>query len=360
MVKSNKDHKPWFYGSTRQADFRQAVTLAALDLFTRKQHGHLGDIAYLNGGGKLYEKFMRANTNYSLFSGEIGNITANRDAIAQDLAGTERAIIVGPGPKTSFEQKEMKILKLLPNLKEVHIVDLNSEFNRQAIGAVEGYARKNRRNIHVTSHEMDFRNAAAVIQPGLHTSVLCTGSLVSNVPNAPLNGFPDYDMGQFISAFATLAGEGGKVLLGYDSNDSAHNLEKSYNKDLAPFIENVMNILVDHSKNIKGLDTSKGHFCYESEWIKRAGQVAHKLVALKPQQFSIQYDGKNHKLFFEEGDEFVVMPSLRPSVERMTKIGQTVNMETTNTYISQSGIVDQIFTVGKNGVKHIPTVDPIP
>jgi uncharacterized SAM-dependent methyltransferase len=339
--------EPWCFGSTRQADFRNAVTHAAFDLFARKQHGHLGDIAYLNGGGKLYEKFMRANDAYSLFSGEINNISANCRAIAADLAETERAIIVGPGPGSSFDQKEMQILKLLPGLKEVHFVDLNDEFNRQASRIVKDYARKNGLSIRIETHEMDFRNASSVIAPRACTAVLSTGSLVSNVPNAPLNAFPDYDTGQFIDGFAALAGDGGKVVLGYDSNDSAKNLEQSYNGDLAPFIENIMKIIVDHSRSIKGLDASKGSFRYESEWLKQAGQVAHKLIAEKDQTFQIHFEGKPHKFFIEKGDEFVVMSSLRPKVERLTKIAGNIGMQSENVYVSESGIVDQVFTVNK-------------
>lgn len=341
--------EPWCFGSTRQADFRKTVTNAAFDLFSRKQHGHLGDIAYLNGGGKLYEQFMRANDAYSLFSGEIKNITANRESIARDLADTERAIIVGPGPGSSFDQKEMQILALLPNLREVHFVDLNKEFNAQAARIVREHAREKGLSIRVETYEMDFRNAAAVIAPLGKTAVLSTGSLVSNVPNAPLNAFPDYDTGQFIDGFAALAGEGGKVVLGYDSNDSAENLEESYNADLAPFIQNIMQIIVDHSAKgtVQNLNASEGFFRYESQWIEQAGQVAHRLIAQKPQNFQIKHDGKFKKFFIEAGDEFVVMSSLRPKVDRLTKIAATVGLVSTSAYISETGIVDQVFTVDK-------------
>jgi hypothetical protein len=337
--------EPWCFGSTRKADFKNAVTHAAFDLFTRRQHGHLGDIAYLNGGGRLYEKFMKANDDYSLYSGEIDNITVNRDAMARDLKDTERAIIVGPGPGFSFEKKEMQILKLLPDLKEVHFVDLNNEFNRQAAKIVRDYAKSSGLKIRVQSHEMDFRNAASVLPPSGKTTVFSTGSLVSNVPNAPLSGFPDYETKRFVDAFAVLAGEGGKVFLGYDSNDSAMNLEQSYNQDLAPFIENIMQIIVDHSRTIRGLDASKGSFRYESEWVRQAGQVAHKLIAEKSQNFQIILDGHAENLFFLEGDEFIVMSSLRPTIDRLTRIAGNIGMRSEKVYVSDSGIVDQVLTV---------------
>lgn len=351
MVKRNAKKKPnlkpWCFGSKGQgqADFKNAVTHAALDLFKRDQRGHLGDIAYLNGGGKLYEKFMQVNDNYSLHSGEIKNITANKAAIAQDLAGTERAIIVGPGPGESFDQKEMQILKLLPQLKEVHFVDVNAQFNKQAAKIVRDYARSSGHSIRVHNHEMDFRNAVSALTPRPNTTVFSTGSLVSNVPNAPLDWFPNHAMGEFIGAFAKLAGDGGKVMLGYDSNNSANTLEKAYNEDLAPFIENIMRIIVDHSRGIKGLKASPGFFHYESEWLERAGQVAHKLIAEQGQKFEICFEGKTHSFFLEKGEEFIVMSSLRPSVDRLTKIAENVFMKTENLYVAESGIVDQIFTV---------------
>ena len=287
--------------------------------------------------------FTRMSITENLLMGAY--IRSDKAAIAQDLAGTERAIIVGPGPGESFDQKEMQILKLLPRLKEVHFVDVNAEFNKQAARIVRNHARSSGHHIRVQSHEMDFRNAVSTLPPRPNTTVFSTGSLVSNVPNAPLDWFPNHAMGEFIGAFAKLAGDGGKVMLGYDSNNSANTLEKAYNEDLAPFIENIMRIIVDHSRGIKGLKASAGHFHYESEWLERAGQVAHKLIAEQDQKFEICFEGRTHSFFLEKGEEFIVMSSLRPSVDRLTKIAENVFMQTESLYVAESGIVDQIFTV---------------
>jgi hypothetical protein len=335
--------------------FKRAVAAAAVDLFTRKQHGHMGDIAYYNGGGKLFEDFVKANDNYALYNGEIRNISIHKKAIATDVAGTERAIIVGPGPASSFRMKEMQILKLLPDLKEIHLIDVNHEFNRQARKAIEDFSQSSGRKITVKTYQMDFRMASAAIPPAANTTVFSTGSLVSNVPNAPLSGFPDYDIGIFMEGFARLAGVGGKVVLGYDANETGEEQVDHYNDDLAPFIKNIMKVVADHASGIKGFNPAADHFRYEAEWVKKAGQVAHKLVVVKPQHFEINMDDRIYQFALYENDEFIVMSSLKPSVTRLSKVADRHGMATDNTYSDGDNIIEQVFTV-----KSLPQADRPP
>lgn len=325
--------------------FSHAVAAAAVDLFTRKQHGHMGDIAYYNGGGKLFEDFVKANDNYALYNGEIRNISIHKKAIAADVAETERAIIVGPGPASSFRMKEMQILKLLPDLKEVHLIDVNREFNKQARKAIQDYSKSSGREIKIKTYQMDFRAASAAIPAAANTTVFSTGSLVSNVPNAPLSGFPDYDIGVFMESFAQLAGVGGKVVLGYDANETGEEQVDHYNDDLAPFIKNIMKVVADHAHGLHGFNPAPDHFRYEAEWVRKAGQVAHKLVVTKPQQFKITHDGRVYQFSLDKDDEFIVMSSLKPSVKRLSKIADTHGMATTSTYSDGNNIIEQVFKV---------------
>ena len=118
------------------------VTKAAIAMFTRKEHGHMGEVAYLNGGGKLFGDFVRQNGDYYVFRGERDHIAYNKQNIANDVIDTEHLIIVGQGPKHSLESKELQLIKLLPNLKAVTFIDISADFNRQALAVMAPAKRK--------------------------------------------------------------------------------------------------------------------------------------------------------------------------------------------------------------------------
>jgi hypothetical protein len=106
-----------------------------------------------------------------------------------------------------------------------------------------------------------------------------------------------------------------------------------------------MKVVADHASGIQGFNPSPDYFRYEAEWVKRAGQVSHKLVVTKPQQFQIQMDTKLYSFALYENDEFIVMSSLKPSVSRLSKIAETHGMATDNTYSDGENIIEHVFTV---------------
>lgn len=323
--------------------FDKLVTEVALDLFSRRKLGHTGEIAYQNGGGKLFEQFTRANANYYPYHGEINLLKTNRDAIAQNIQGTQHAIIVGPGPASSFSNKECPLLGKLPLLKAVSLIDLSSAFNRQAMDILKQDPKWAAQELDIESHEMDFRDAHAVIPYKGKRAVFVTGGLITNIHNAPLNGFPDQDMEGMLKACRDIADDDGHVVLGYDTNQWYDTLNKAYDQSLAPFIKDIMKIIADHTDGIQGFDPHPDNFRYEMQWHKKANQVAHTLIFEKPQKFTITRNGHVHNFNFDIGEELVMMSSLKPPQQKMTQLANYCSLVTTNGYFDQHGLVEHVF-----------------
>ncbi|QQG36929.1 MAG: L-histidine N(alpha)-methyltransferase [Micavibrio aeruginosavorus] len=335
--------------------FDKLVTKVALDLFSRRVQGHTGEIAYQNGGGKLFAQFTHANKNYYPYHGEISLLSVNRDAIAANLQDVEHAIVVGPGPASSFSRKEYPILEKLPNLKAVSLIDLSADFNAQAQGVLNQSRILRRRIKSADDYEMDFRDAGAVVPAKGKAAVFLTGGLVTNLHNAPLNGFPDQDMQSMLTACRDLAGDDGYVILGYDTNQWYDSLEKAYDQSLAPFMKNIMQIIADHTTGINGFDPHPNNFRYEMQWHKKASQVAHNLVFTKSQRFSItEANGYVRNFAFDIGDELLMMSSIKPLPQKMTQLAGMCGLVTANGYFDQHGLVEHIF---KSAPRH-PVMGP--
>lgn len=320
------------------------VTKAAIDLFTRRQYGHMGEVAYLNGGGKLFGDFVKFNTDYYVYRGEVEHIDRNKHSIANDVRDTEHLIVVGQGPAHSLENKEMQLIKLLPGLKKITFVDISEDFNNQAVAVMDAYKRQTGRNFAVGTLTADFHAAASQInRDGMKATVISTGSLLSNVHNAPVHGFPDQIMIEMLQGFSDLAGKDGHVILGYDSNDDVISLQKAYNQQLAPFIKNIAKIIADHCEGLQGFKGDPDYFDYEMEWVQKGQQIAHKLIVRKAQSFSITHEGRKIAVTLNPGDEFVCMSSLKPTTNKMSRLAPYAGLETQNSYVDRNGMVEHVF-----------------
>lgn len=322
------------------------VTKAAIALFTRKQWGHMGDIAYLNGGGKLFGDFTQNNNDYYVYRSEVSHLAYNAKSIANDIGDTEHLIIVGPGPALSLRMKDMQILKLLPHVKKVTLVDISQSFNDQGLEALEDFKRESGRTFQTGALTMEFHQAASHVDHTMPTTVISTGSLISNVHNAPVGGFPEHPLKDMLQGFSDLAGPDGRVVLGYDSNDDEFSLRRAYSARLAPFIKNIAKIIADHCEGIQGFDGAPDNFDYEMAWDYKSLQVMHKLIVKKSQAFTIDYQGRSHSLTLRAGEEFVVMSSIKPRASIMSRMAEDkdVGLDTQNVYQDRHGMVEHVFT----------------
>lgn len=309
-------------------DMTEQVTQTALKTFSRAQQSIAGEIAYQNGGAALFEQFVQNNPYYYQYMGEIELIDKVKRGLLQEIDNTEHLIVVGPGPASSFSRKEMQIAKILPNLKSMTSIDISQKFNDEFARVVGEHNTANNKNIAIETHHMDFREACHVLKPKPHTTVISTGGLITNIPNAPLNGFPDTAMQDTLLALRMLADDDGHVLIGYDSNNNPDTLKKAYNDQLAPFIINISTIIADHCKGIKGFKAGKDYFKYQMHWSSKGSQVSHNLVATQHQIFQIEDDTRTYNFVINEDDEFTCISSVKPQTGKMTILGDFVGLKT--------------------------------
>lgn len=339
---------------------RATVTEAAIALFTRTMHGHMGEIAYLNGGGEKFEKFTQ-HPKYYVFRDECELMKRRAKDIAKELKGVKHLVVVGQGPAKSFKNKEMLLLDHLPELEAVTFIDVSASFNTQARKAVKDWEQTSGRKLATRTLTMDFHNAANHVKRDKTTAVISTGSLISNVHNAPERGFPDQIMIEMLRAFRALASDDGKIVLGYDSNNDAQSLGEAYDKNLEDFIVNITTIIEDHCDGLSDFHGGTEYFRYEEEWMEKSQQTAHKLVAAKAQSFTITHQGKTMHIDLEPGDEFVCMSSLKPSPKKMARLGEHAGIDTTNIYELNKkvpGMVEHVYA--PRTAANTPVTPPAP
>ena len=318
---------------------RQEITERALATFRRKAVGIWDDLAYLNGGGKLFEDGIAASyPDYYQFYGEVQHIQTNKASIADLIKDTQHIIVVGPGPATSFSQKDFKIIELLPDLKSVQFIDVASRFNDESAAVIEAYSQRSGKNITVAKHRMDFHQASQVLLPLPHTTTISTGGLFANLQNAPLDGFPVQDMQDSLAAFRRLSGDEGHVIVGYDSNTNDRTQAKAY-QNFGPFIINITNIIANNCDDIHGFKSGPDYFAYRRDYIPPSRQNAHKVVALKSQDF---YIGSRY-ISIDQGEPFTVMSSLRPDPNKTSEQGKSIGLRTANAFIDGNGLVEHVF-----------------
>jgi hypothetical protein len=322
---------------------RDLVTQVAIDLFSRTMQGHAGEIAYLNGGGELFKNFATGNPDYYLYNGESDHIEANKVELAKMIKDTEHLIVVGQGPAESFENKEMKIIKLLDNLKKVTFIDVSAQFNKAARGALRTYCKDNNKKIVSHSLTADFNDIAQTIQHDMKSTVISTGSLITNLHNTDFRDFPSRQMSEILGSFAKLAGPNGQAVLCYDSNRDAESLKKAYNHQLAPFITNIAKIIQQFSNGIKNFDGSADSFSYTAEWYPHSSQIAHNIVATKDQDFSIENNGIVHNFSIKAGDTFNCMTSIKAAPEMISTLGYEMGLESQKAILENNGIVAHVL-----------------
>lgn len=303
----------------------------------------MGEFAYYNGGAEKFEQFTRSNPDYYLYHGEIDHIAINRQAIALQIHDTKHAVIVGPGPASSFAYKDAQILELLPHLESVDCIDPSASFNRQAGQVLENMEQRLGRTLKKEFHVMGYQDAAKILTPKPHTTLITTGALICNVADAPLHGFPDHAMEDMLRPLRALIDDRGHAVVGYDANNDYFKLRAAYNQQVAPWLTNLPKIINDHCIGIRGFDPDPANFRYDNEWLPKASQMSHKLVVEKPQRFSIDSNGQKINVDLHKDDEFIIMPSLKPLSGRITARGENVGLDTGTIYQSRHGLVLHLF-----------------
>jgi hypothetical protein len=239
--------------------FSEKMTELLLDLIDGKATPNVA--GYLNGGGAIWEE-VAAHPGYYLFSSEKAIFESKGAQIAQDISNTQRVIVVGQG--TALMDKEWHVISRLPNLQSIDLIDVSHIFNAHGLGSLRANKASLPSGVQFSTLSANFRDVACKplreINPqGLITTVMCTGSLITNIDNPPKDSFPNEEIKSVLYALMRLAGGHGHVIVGFDTNDDLQKLDGAYklNRANAKFHRNEVAYLLEQSRGIE-FRTSNG------------------------------------------------------------------------------------------------------
>ena len=310
----------------------------AIDIFVTKRDGAIGEAAFRYDESGLYDR-ATDTPEYYMRDGDVGLHERYAAACANRINGIETAVVVGPGPGNILASKEGNILAQLPRLKRVITIDIAPENNSEAAQYVRGdlsaiFGRQIE-HIGVTS---DFRKAIEA-HPELFSSqerraVFCSGSTVMNLPPSVLDRFPERALSRDLKTFADMAGDDGYVLMTYDSNQNEASIIAPYVTDEAKdLFLNVIDVQAERNPYLKGL--TREHFEYAVDVNRDAHEVRQRLIVVKPYSFELPFMTANgikgqHAVTLHVGDEFHMISSYKPELERVKNVVANTGRLTTS------------------------------
>lgn len=304
----------------------RALVRRLTDLFEGKASANMGPELYQNGGADLFEALIQS-VGYNPYAGEIALIEQHKGEISKWAQDVETAIIVGPGPEVSVKHKELPILRGLRNLRRIHVIELSRVFNEQSSNLL----RREIPNVEVVSHVKDFMKMSNGVDLPSPALVISTGSL-TNYENCLTDRFPSHQLKQHLLAFRRLAGEGGKVLWGYDSHLSTGAYD-------SPLVSDFLLHPLKRAAQINGVTIDPSGFVHRSDCHQQASLVAHTWLAVRDQMVTI--NGEDH--FVSQSDRFMVFCSVKPCSDKVVQIERAAKLKTYIYKIEDRGAVLHAF-----------------
>jgi L-histidine N-alpha-methyltransferase len=161
--------------------------------------------------------------------------------------------------------------------------------------------------------------------------ICCDYSTLPALPDHPLlhqpriGFFPGSSLGNFdpleatvlLRRFATLLGEGSRLLIGIDQPKAVDRLEAAYDDAAGWSAAFALNLLQRLNRELEG-DFNPAAFRYQARWEKEPSRIAMALVSQRPQ--SVQVAGV--RVHFEAGEPLVTEYSVKYSPERFQALAR--------------------------------------
>lgn len=318
------------------------IVRATKHTFGRNGQALFGNIAYLDSGAKLYQKFIEA-------SGQTDQTDSQRliakhgGTIAQDIGDIQRLIAIGGGSYNSFYNQELalvrEMIKHSPesfSLNEFVLIDVSEDFLREQQQAITRFSQEHSIDVSIISIRSDFERISgerfdnilknefsnAKSRNEVKAAVISTGATFGNLTNPSVtNALPTHDievrmakMGDFVSI--------GSVAI-FDYFTKTENAENYYNQtELAQFFENIPHLIrlygKDALENFYENTPNKEdgiYFRYRAQAFYDSRLIAHQLVAVRPQESVIHNGGGSQVLTIGPNERYTMMYSARPRTD---------------------------------------------
>lgn len=354
---------------------KQDIGEALFSLLFREKEAHVGKFGYLNGGGALFDSFIRNNPDYRPFWCEKQILEHEGAALANKISDTEHVVIVGQG--SAFTDKEWNVVKELPNVKKLTFIDLSSQFNDAATKELKANAAQMKsKNVKVEAIDGRYQDITDAKLKSMNkgidkTAVMCVGSLITNIEGIPNGNYPEHATKQELKALFRLAGNDGYAIFGYDANDEGSVLRKLYDTpELQEFYLNALHYMFKYTDELRIEDVHGNELDKDDratidrlfKFVLPTGEFdpdlrnfPHKVKAQEDFKIfgpSTDPDEKERSTDVEAGREFNMMNVYKPRPTRIRTMAKAIGEASKNFTVdslpghNHDGIQVDVFKLG--------------
>ncbi|MEB3316811.1 MAG: L-histidine N(alpha)-methyltransferase [Cyanobacteriota bacterium] len=226
-------------------------------------------------------------------------------------AGPELAAALGPGALVEFGAgNARKVSSLLEAGRQSAYVALDISADHLS-SACEGL-RQRHPGLPILGICCDYTSLAA-----LPDHPLLRQPRIGFYPGSSLGNFDPSEAGRVLRRFATLLGDGSRLLIGIDQPKAVARLEAAYNDAAGWSAAFAFNLLQRLNRELEG-DFHPDAFSYQARWDPEHSRIIMALVSQRPQRVRVAGD-----LFtFDAAEPLVTETSVKYSPERFLALAQ--------------------------------------
>jgi len=256
---------------------------------------------YDETGSSLFERICE-QPEYSLTRTE----TALLDRLGPDLAAA-----LGGGALVEFGAGNgRKVGPLLEARRQGAYIALDISFEHLAL-ACEGL-RQRHPGLPILGICCDYSALAA-----LPDHPLLRQPRIGFYPGSSLGNFEPPEAGRLLGHFATLLGEGSRLLIGIDQPKAVARLEAAYNDAAGWSAAFALNLLGRLNRELGG-DFDPNGFVYQARWDEERSRIVMALVSRRSQSFTVA----GERVDFGAGEPLITEYSVKYSPERFLALAR--------------------------------------
>lgn len=295
-------------------------------LFRGEECGHVGRWQYSNKefeedlveGAALWSSFIEQSSDYYLLKNEIELINKYACELIDNNEAPVSLVDFGPGPSFPVLNKTLPIARMFKNMRAYCPIDKNYKYLIDASEEINNEYPYVRIKAFNADYFKDDIQLAADPKP----FALFFGSSISNIPGSTKHGIPEKEVIFQLSRLRRIVGDRGSLLMGYDANQDAESIIRSYSHPIhKKFGINLMQRVRRDLPVYGDFDSNAWH--YEPIWHPENHQLCHTAVADKDQVFMLGRE------FFDikQGEQFILNNSYKYPIEKMCGWGKEAGFE---------------------------------
>ncbi len=314
------------FNISQDNSFSEALSAAAILLFSKKSRGHMGAFEYLDpmfegdplDGVKIWLDFLNQSQEYYVLNDEIKIIQQYAPEISQKLSGVATVIELGPGTDFAIQNKTVPFLKLLGETKGYIAVDISQEHLDNAESSIQ----KSLPHIRLRKYKADFYKGAITYRSSDIPLMVMFGLTLFNQESAENRGKLLNVIKEKLVSLRRQINQGYLVTT-FDSNQDKGSIERAYAGQTALAINMLKRLQRDCLTNI---DPEK--FLFDVHWNQETSTLEHIFIAKEAQKFFIN----NESFTIRVGDRFCFNNSIKLSLEDNIKIANEAGFDVVSIY----------------------------